>query len=126
MAKTVTTTFRLNLPIGSGRNVDGSVSNDKVIVAGQIAITDYVAGGEPLRPHDLGLSTIDYLGLDVRSVNDAVTEPNEDAMFLVGYDDVLQTLIINVDHGGDTPVTTDEAANVRFLAIGSAATANLT
>lgn len=126
MAKVVTTVFKFNLPLGAGHNVDGSVSNDKVIVGGQINITSYTASGEPLRPHDLGLSTIDYIGLDARSVNDAVTEPVASAMILAGYDDVQQLLVIVGDHDGNTPVVTGEDANVRFLAVGSALTANLT
>lgn len=126
MSKVITTAFKLNLPLGSGHNVDGSTSNDKVIVGGQINITSYTASGEPLRPHDLGLSTIDFIGLDVRSVEDAVTEPVSGAIPMAAYSDVLQVLVINIDHGADTPVTTGADANVRFLAVGSALTANLT
>jgi len=126
MAKVITVAYRLNLP-GGGRAVDGGGAvNNKVIVAGEIDVTSYTASGEPLAPKDIGLTNIDYIGFDVRSVNDAVTEPASGAIPMAAYDDVLDLLIINIDHGADTAVTTGEDANVRFIAVGDALVADLT
>jgi len=125
MAKNVREAYRLNLP-GGGTTETGASVNGKVLVSGWIFVTSYTSGGEPLSPTDLGLTEIDFLGLDVRRVNDAGTEPAATIQPIAAYDDVLDLLVILSNSNSATANVTGEDAEVRYLAVGDAVTADLT
>jgi len=125
MAKSVKT-FKKSRVESGGFNSSGNAQNNKLEVVGELNITAYTAAGEPLTPSDVGLSTIDFIDFDVRSVNDAATVPVATAIPLAAYDQTGQRVIIIIDHGTDTPVTTGEAAVVRFRAVGDSTTPELT
>ena len=112
---------------GGGYTTTGIAKNDKEMVWAQVSVTAYTNAGEPFIPSDMGLTNFDALFLDLRSVQDAVTEPISGAIPMAAYSDVLQVLVINIDHGADTAVTDNQAAVVNCLAIGdSASQADLT
>ena len=60
MAKLVNILSVTNL---SQQGFDGSAAPapDKVTVTGKVVITTYTAGGEPIKPGDFGLKSIDYV-----------------------------------------------------------------
>lgn len=126
MAKNIVTNFRARVE-APGFDNNGVARNDLTLVGGLINITSYTNNGEPLTAQDLGLDTIDFLGLDVRTVNDAGTVPASGAIPMAAYDESSELLIVNIDHGADTAVTTGQDATVRFFAVGqSAASTDLT
>jgi hypothetical protein len=64
MAKSVRETFRQFLP-GAGRDTLGNPKQGKTVVYGEIYVSDYTSGGEPLTARQLSLSRIDWLNLRV-------------------------------------------------------------
>jgi hypothetical protein len=127
MAADVKITFRGFLQGVGGHTTAGVSKSNKVLVTGEFNVTSYTASGEPLSAADLGLSTIDSLTFDVRTVNDAATVPASGAIPMAAYDQTGSRVIINIDHGADTAVTTGQDAVLKFIAIGdSAQVADLT
>lgn len=122
MAKNVRVTFKGTVP-GVGQTTAGIAINKKTLVAGRIGVTSYTASGESLLPEDLGLETVDVLTLDVESVNNAATVPASGAIPLAAWDRSSNLLIVNIDHGADTAVTTGQACVVRFVAVGDSSLA---
>lgn len=62
MASDVKIRFHQYLP-GSGRDSSGDPKQGKTRVTGVVSVTSYTAGGEPLTPIDLKLTTIDTISL---------------------------------------------------------------
>jgi len=115
---------RFTVP-GVGFNSSGVPVNNKVFVAGELDVTSYTTGGETVNPADLGLTTIDYFGLEVLTVNDAGTEAAAGTMTVAHFIPSTNKVLIHTDV--DTEVTSTQDATVRFLAVGdSALTAELT
>jgi len=120
MAKSVKVRGRFTVP-GQGADSNGVPQQDKTIVIGELDITSYTALGEPLSAADLGLETIDAVMFDVRTVNNAATVPASGAIPMAAYDQTGARVIVNIDHGADTAVTTGEAASLNFVAFGNSA-----
>lgn len=124
--------FRRNLP-GAGFNSAGVPVQGKTEVVGIFEVTTasgWTAAGEPLKPQDLGLTSIDFIDFSVVSVNDAATAPtNVTGMLIANYNYAAQTVIVNIinDSGSGTTdlasVTAGEACVLRFLAYGDSAAA---
>lgn len=118
MAFNVTTTYKSPI-LGGGRNQSGLAVRNKVMVAGVVNVTSYTTGGETVNPQDLGLETLDSIYFNVRSMNNALTEPLAATIGLAGYNRTLNKLMVNTT--GTTEVTSTQKAIIGFLAIGDAA-----
>jgi len=64
MPRTVKPTFKQWIP-GAGRTTGGIPVQGKTRTVGRISVTTYEGDGEPLKPSDVGLSTIDHISLKV-------------------------------------------------------------
>lgn len=114
--------------VRSGRDENGATKTGKVLVWGKINVTSYVTGGEVVAPKDLGLENIDFITTDIRTVNNAATEPAIAALFLANYIQSTQKLIVSIDSSADagSQVTSTQAAEIFYLAAGDAVMADLT
>ena len=120
MSTDITIRFKSFLP-GAGKDAAGNPKQGKTRVVGQIAVTDYTRGGEPLSPQDLTLTAID--ALDLRVANE-VGGPAGDQLHSAHYnqsDDLFYLVTLSAGDGGDAMVTeyADEATEtVEFVAEG--------
>jgi len=64
MSTSVRVRRRCSLP-GAGFDSAGNASQSKEQVVGKLVVTNYNRGGETLRPVDLGLTSLDYLSLQL-------------------------------------------------------------
>ena len=99
MASDITIRFKSFLP-GAGKDASGNPKQGKTRVVGQIAVTSYVSGGEPLAPQDLTLTAIDALHLRVHNQvggtsgedrREALYNQTDDLFYLVTISDVGQS-----------------------------------
>jgi hypothetical protein len=119
MATDITIRFKSFLP-GGGKDAAGNPKQGKTRVVGQIAVTDYTRGGEPLAPVDLALTAIDHL--DLRVANE-VGGPSGDQLRSAHYnqtDDLFYLVTMSSADGTDfTTEYADEATEtVEFVAEG--------
>ena len=128
MAFDVTTRYRGTLAgttAAGGHTSTGASSNSKTVVVGDINITTYTAGGEPVLPADLGLESLDCILLEVVSVDVAAgvgaTATN---IHKVNYE-YGANLVICWD-GAAFATVPATSARVRFAAFGDVATPELT
>ncbi len=122
MAFNIKTLSRFTVP-GGGYTTAGVAKNNKTVVIGQMSITSYTTGGEVVSPASVGLDAIDFLtALDIRTVNNAATEPAATAIPLSAYIQSTNKLLIIIDHDTNTEVNSGEAASLRFLAVGDSGT----
>jgi len=125
MARTIVEQGRIGT-VRSGRDKDGAIKNGKVLVWGHIDVTSYTTGGETVAPKDIGLSTIDFITFDVRTVNDADTPPSDGVTFGANYIQSSNKVIIDVALKTGTQVTSTQDAELYYFAGGDAAVADLT
>jgi len=120
MAIDVRTRSITALPTG-GKDINGVAKSNKVLVVGDIDITTYTSGGEPIKPADLGLSTIDGLFVSMRDVDD--TLPAAAQLPEANYVHTTNLLVCCDGTGSDDP---NASAQLRFVAIGDSALPELT
>jgi hypothetical protein len=118
MPTDITIRFKSFLP-GAGKDASGNPKQGKTRVVGQIAVTDYTAGGEPLTPQDLTLTAIDHL--DLRVANE-VGAPGGDQLRSAHYnqtDDLFYLVTMSNTAGDNTTEYADAATEtVEFVAEG--------
>lgn len=102
-----------------GKNIGGAASNRKAMVVGDIDITTYTSGGEPVSPNDLGLVSIDGFHVSVVDVDGTVASATQ--ILGWGFDRGTDLLLLVDGSGG----VTDAGSNgqVRFVAFGDLAAA---
>ena len=100
----------------------GVAQNSKTVVVGDINITTYTAGGEPVLPADLGLESLDCILLEVVNVDTAVCTTTN--IHHVNYE-YGSNLVICWD-GAAFATVPGSSARVRFAAFGDVATPELT
>ena len=126
MAFDVTTRYRGTLAgqgmAAGGVDSAGSATNSKVVVVGDIHITTYTAGGEPVLPADLGLESLDCILLEVVDVDDAVATTTN--IHKANYE-YGANLVICWD-GAAFATVPGASAQVRFAAFGDVAVPELT
>lgn len=81
MSNTVAIRFRGGLP-GSGLDSSGLPKQGKQEVRGRITVTNY-SGAEDLKPRDVGLTSIDFISLEITEPFTS-TDPGDEMRF-VGY-----------------------------------------
>lgn len=114
MAKTVQILGRTYLP-GPGWTTSGVPKQGKTMTWGHVNISSYTAGGEPLTPNDVGLTTVDFLQANVVSV--AGTEIGTVEASAV-YQYTSQELVVFEAAANEVDT---EAAVCRFFAVGDSA-----
>jgi len=100
MSIKVKTRYHRPLPRG-GVEASGRPSNQKVEVVGSIAVSTYSAGGETLRPKDVGLSRIDWI--DIKHENMAAGKEGREARevrYNYGTQDFYITVSDNPENAG--------------------------
>ena len=102
---------------GSGKTIGGTAANRKGLVVGDIDITTYTAGGEPIKPADLGLTQIDGLHVSVVDVDGTVPAAGQICGWSYTRDADLLLLVDGA--GGVTDAGSD--GQVRFVATGDLA-----
>ena len=102
---------------GGGKTVGGTASNNKVMVVGDIDITTYTSGGEPVSPQALGLTEIDGLHVSIVDVDGSV--PSATQICGWGFDRGTDLLLLVDGSGGVTDAGSN--AQVRFVAFGETA-----
>jgi hypothetical protein len=126
MAIDVTTRYRGTLAgqgsAAGGHTSTGSSANNKVVAIGDINITTYTAGGEPVTAADFGLESIDCILLEVVTVDTA--EPATAVIHVVNYDYVAGQVLCWDGAAGTT--VAGSTARVRFAAFGDVAVPELT
>ncbi len=126
MAFDVTTRYRGTLAgqgFGAGgRDSAGARTNSKIVVVGDIHITTYTSGGEPVLPADLGLESLDCILLEVVDVDDVVATTTN--IHKANYE-YGANLVIAWD-GAAFKVVPGASVQVRFAAFGDAAVPELT
>lgn len=110
---------RLTVPGLGGHSLTGAAKNDKVAVWGDIHITSYTAGGEPVTAADFGLSTTDAVFLSVRDVDDSL--PTATNIHVATYDYGAEQVLAWDGSAGTT--VPGASAQLKFLAIGDSADA---
>ncbi len=118
---------RFTIP-GGGHTTAGAAKNDKVLAWGEITAT-YVAAGVNLSAKGgvtaLGVSTLDFINLESRLLNDAA--PASQANFIAELNTVSDKIFILEDVDAGTLVTDGQNVLLRYLVIGdSNAVADLT
>jgi hypothetical protein len=112
--------------LGGGKTLNGQSKNTKILVVGEIT-GSYVAAGLAVNklggPSAFGVTTLDVLELDVRSV--AAVETTIEKLQLACYDVTNQKIFITEDIGAANPAVPSnaDAIVIRFLAIGDDADA---
>lgn len=113
--------YRQYLP-GGGWTTGGSPKQGKTIVYGEVKTNSYVqavvAGslGISLLAQDLGLTTVDVVTFDVKSINGA--DPTVADATVAQWLRTLEALSITVD---DAQLTAGQEATVGFVACGDSA-----
>lgn len=107
---------------GPGFNAAGEPRPNKVQVVGEIN-ENYVTGGIVVSPHQLGLTTIDYISFSVVSTADAGNVPTAAATPLAMYIYATNKVLVVTDSGTDAgaEATNDENVVLRFVAQGESA-----
>lgn len=105
---------RVRLP--GGFTTGGVAKNEKVMIWGDVHITAYTAGGEPVSAADFGLQTIDAIFLSVRDVDD--TLPDATNVHVATYDYGAEQIL--AWDGATAVVVPNASAQLKFLAIGDA------
>jgi hypothetical protein len=106
---------------GGGVNGSGKAQDNKVVVVGDINITTYTAGGEPVTAADLGLDTLDCILLEVVNVDSTVATTTN--IHKVNYE-YGSNLVICWD-GAAFATVPGTSARVRFAAFGEVAVPEL-
>jgi len=116
MASDITIRFKSFLP-GAGKDASGNPKQGKTRVVGQIAVTSYTKGGEPLSPQDLTLTAIDAIHLRVK---DEVGGPTGEDRRFAPYNqtDDLFYLVTISDVGQVDEYTAAATETVEFVAEG--------
>lgn len=103
--------------VGAGFDSTGTPVQSKMRVWGELNVTSYTTGGETVSPADIRLETIDFINFDVRTVNDAGTEPAAANLLNARYINSSQKVMIKLDE--NTEVTSTQDASVMFDAVGN-------
>ncbi len=102
-----------------GVDSSGNAKNNKAVVIGDIDITTYTSGGEPVSAADLGLDSLDCILLEVVDVDAAL--PSTSVVHVVNYE-YSAGLVLLWDGSGGT-VVAGSNGRVRFAAFGDSAAA---
>ena len=102
-----------------GHKLDGVVSNTKTMVTGDIDITTYTGGGEPVTAADIGLETIDFITFDILDVDGTVASVSQHMR--AAYDYGAGQIVLHDGNVGAAESTAN--AQVRFIAFGDSAAA---
>ncbi len=123
MAIDIRVTLRgsLTSPGAGGVTSTGAASQTKTVVVGDMNITSYTSGGEPVTAANLGLKNLDCLLLSVVTVDSAVASVGPNVIHKANYD-YTNELVLAWDGTtfADVPNT---SARLRFAAFGDAADA---
>jgi hypothetical protein len=108
--------FKSFLP-GAGKDSAGNPKQGKTRVVGQIAVTDYDRGGEPLAPQDVALTAIDAIALRVHNqTSGAQGETRREALYNQ-TDDVFYLVTIH-ESGISTEYADAATETVEFVVEG--------
>jgi hypothetical protein len=125
MAFDLTTRIRGNLDgwsAGGGHKSSGAAANQKTVIVGDINITTYTAGGEPVTAADLGLETLDCILLEVVTVDGSL--PTATNIHKVNYDYTAEQILAWDGAAFATvPDGSPDTVRVRFAAFGDSAAA---
>lgn len=125
MAFDLTTRIRGNLDglsAAGGHTSSGGASNTKTVIVGEINITTYTAGGEPVTAADLGLDTLDCILLEVVNVDTSLATVTN--IHKVNYDYTAEQILCW--DGAAFATIPGTSARVRFAAFGDVAVPELT
>ena len=108
--------------VGGGFDSNGSPVQAKKMVWGRIEVTSYAAAGMDMVIADLRLDTLDYLKMQVLTIDDnddgTFTWPAStvhlDAQWAAGSD----KLFITIDEAEGTKMADEGVATINFIAIG--------
>lgn len=120
MANTVRLRFRSYLP-GVGFDSSGRAVQGKQEVRGRVIVSSYTRGGENLTPRDVGLTSVDYLSLEVV---DPVKSPGANPLRFAAWNETNnQFYIFETDNAGNDVVEAADttAVTLAFSAFGDAA-----
>lgn len=120
MSKVVKVIFRSYLQGSQGYTNTGTPSPNKQLVIAQVVTTNVQSGLEGLTPQDLGLSTIDFIKVNVQSETGGVPAKSATTSVHADYDQVNQRLVIcDVAAAGDrAAITNNEDPVVEVFAVG--------
>ena len=108
---------RFDIP-GGGKTATGTASNRKAIVTGELQGTYLTTGGIGFQarggPQAIGLSTIDFISFDVKSVAGSVQA--DEALYNATYNHSTGNIFVCND--GLTKPTDADACVIKFLAVG--------
>lgn len=119
MARTVKPTFKQWIP-GSGRSTGGTPVQGKTRTVGRVSVTSYTTGGVDLKPADVGLSSIDYIQVNVvEGVSSADQKVTRHAAY---SQSAQQFYLFTSDKDGDkTAYAAAATEEVSFVAEGDSA-----
>lgn len=103
----------------------GASENNKIVVVGDINITTYTAGGEPVTAADLGLDSLDCILLSPVAVDNLATGLPGTSNILVANYDYTNEQVLLWDGAAGTTVA-GSLGRVRFAAFGNGPAPELT
>jgi acyl-CoA hydrolase len=108
--------------VGGGFNASGSPVQAKKLVWGRIEVTSYAAAGMDMQVEDLRLTSIDYLHMQVLTIDDnddgTFTWPSSTVHYDAQWADGTDKLFITIDEAEGTKMTDEGVATINFIAIG--------
>jgi hypothetical protein len=122
MANDVRITFRTFLPGSAGvsKTLNGVPVQGKALVCGRIVTTDVQSGLETVAIQDFGLTTLDFISVNVHGTTGGVPAKSATTTVHADYDTVNTRLVISdiASSGQRDPITNDEDPVLEFLAVG--------
>ncbi len=98
-----------------GRTSSGGAASSKIVVVGEINITSYTGGGEPITAADLGLTNLDCILLEVVNVDSSLATATNNTK--ITYDYTAEQVLA---WDGDFDTVPGTSVLCRFAAFGDA------